>query len=126
MPSGFDTRKANGAGELRSRVTFARPNQTSDEYGNVTTGWDDMFSVWANITPRLGGETVEAARLAGRQPAVFRMRQSPDTVTIKTDWRVTDEKTGTPYNVRSVTDPYSGDVQHGKWIDVLAEAGVST
>lgn len=127
MPSVFDlARKASGAGELRHRVTLAKPNQVSDEYGNVTTGWLDCFTVSANITPRLGGETVEAARLAGRQPAVFRMRRSPDTATIRTNWKITDVATGTPYNIRSVTDPHYGDVEHGKWIDVLAESGVAT
>jgi SPP1 family predicted phage head-tail adaptor len=125
MPSASDLRRASGAGELRHRVSFAQPNSTTDAYGNVTNGFDEKFTVWANMTPRLGGEAVEAARLAGRQPMVFRMRQSPDTRTIQTDWRVTDQATGTPYNVRSVTDPHMGDIEHGKWIDVLAESGVA-
>jgi SPP1 family predicted phage head-tail adaptor len=125
MPSASDLRKAGGAAELRHRVTFAKPNQVADEYGNVTTGWLDMFTVWSNITPRLGGETVEAARLAGRQPAVFRVRQSPDTLAIRVDWKVTDLATGTPYNIRSVNDPHYGDVERGKYIDCLAESGIS-
>lgn len=115
----------NGAGDLRQRVTFARPNSTTDAYGNVSTGWQDMFTCSANISPRLGGETVEAARLAGRQPAIVRVRQSPDSKLIRTDWRITDLVSGTQYNIRSVADPHLGDAEHGKWIDMLAESGVA-
>lgn len=84
-----------------------------------------MFTVWANITPRLGGETVEAARLAGRQPVIVRVRQSPDTILIRTDWKITDTQSGVEYNIRSVADPELGGVEHGKWLDMLAESGVA-
>jgi head-tail adaptor len=116
---------SSGAGELRDRVRFAKPNAVADNYGNVSTGWLDMFTVSANITPRLGGETVDAARLAGQQPAIVRVRQSPDTVKIRNDWKMTDLKTGSEYNIRSVADPDKGNVSHGKWIDMLAETGVA-
>jgi len=115
----------SGAGDLRHRVTFAKPNSTTDDYGNVTTGWQDEFTVSANIMPRLGGETVEAARLAGRQPAIVRVRQSPDTKLIRTDWKATDQASGTAYNIRTIADPNLGDVEHGKYFDMLAESGVA-
>jgi head-tail adaptor len=113
-----------GGGDLRHRVTFAERNQVEDEFGNVSTGWLDRFTVSANITPRLGGETVEAARLAGRQPVVIRVRKSPDTATIKTDWKATDEA-GAEYNIRTAVDPFLGDDDHGMYIDMLAETGVA-
>src|SRR5262245_1398561 len=114
-----------GAGDLRQRIKFSKPNEQTDEYGNVTTGWQDMFSVAANITPRLGGETVEGARLAGRQPAIIRVRNTPDTQLIRTDWKATDVVSGNEFNVRAVTDPYMGDVRHGQWLDMLAEGGIA-
>lgn len=116
---------AEGAGELRERATFARPDAISDEYGNVSTGWQDMFTVAANITPRLGGESVDAARLAGRQPVIIRVRQSDNTRQIRTDWKATNVRTGIAYNIRTAVDPNQGDTAHGKWIDMLAEAGVA-
>jgi head-tail adaptor len=118
-----------GAGDLRAQVKFSKPDAVPDAYGNVATGWLDMFTVAANITPRLGGETVEAARLAGRQPVVIRVRHSTDTTQIKTDWRATTVEGPTPagvvYNIRTAVDPFEGNVDHGKWIDMLAEAGVA-
>lgn len=116
---------ADGAGELRGRAKFSRPNSVEDEYGNVTTGWEDMFTVAANFTPRLGGESVDAERLAGRQPVVIRVRQSPDTRQIRTDWKATNVLTGTEYNIRTAVDPNEGNVEHGKWVDMLAEAGLA-
>ena len=113
------------AGELRHRVTFAKPNSVADNYGNVTTGWQAMFTVSANITPRLGGKSVEAARLAGRQPAIVRVRQSPQTITIRTNWKLTDVRTGAEYDIRTIADPDKGNVEHGKFLDMLAETGVA-
>lgn len=123
MPSGLAAIN-DGAGALRHRVTFALPDQVQDEYGNVSTGWIEQFTVAANITPRLGGETVEAARLAGKQPVVIRVRQSPDTVRINTDWKATDGD-GHEYNIRTAIDPAFGGGQHGYYIDMLAETGVA-
>jgi SPP1 family predicted phage head-tail adaptor len=115
----------SSGGDLRHTMSFSMPDEISDEYGNVSTGWQDMFTVHAQITPRLGGETVEAARLQGRQPVVMRVRYSPDTKQIRTDWRATDAQSGIVYNVRSVTDASMGNSRHGQWIDLLAEAGVA-
>jgi SPP1 family predicted phage head-tail adaptor len=114
----------SGAGEFRHVVTFAQRDTVSDEYGNPSTGWVDRFTVRADLTARLGGETVEAARLAGRQPVVIRVRKSPDTAQVTTDWKATDQS-GTVYNIRSAIDPFLGDRLHGMFIDMLAESGVA-
>lgn len=116
---------ATNGGDLRQRIVWAEPTGASDEFGNQDTAWTDRFTVRAQITPRLGGETVEAARLEGRQPVIVRVRYSPDTKLIRTNWRATDADSGNVYNVRAVADPEMGGPQHGQWIDVLAEAGVA-
>jgi head-tail adaptor len=114
----------SGAGELRYRVTFAERDQTEDEFGNVSQGWVDRFTISANIIPRLGGETVMAARLGGMQPVIIRVRTSPATVQITTDWKATDER-GKVYNIRTAVDPLQGDSDSGRYIDMLAETGVA-
>jgi head-tail adaptor len=114
----------DGAGPLRHRVTFAMRNSIEDEFGNVSSGWSDQFTLSASITPRLGGEAIEAARLAGRQPVIIRVRQSPQTRAIATDWKATSED-GKTYNIRTAVDPLDGENQHGLWIDMLAETGVA-
>jgi head-tail adaptor len=122
MPSGLAS--VSGAGDLRYRVTFAERDTTQDEYGNVSGGWVDRFTVSANIIAKLGGEAVDAARLAGRQPVLIRVRKSPDTRLITTDWRATDGE-GREYNIRTAIDPLIGDSRHGLWIEMIAETGVA-
>ena len=122
MPSGLAS--VSGAGDLRYRVTFAEPVPTQDEYGTVSGGWVDRFTVSANIIAKLGGEAVDAARLAGRQPVLIRVRKSPDTRLITTDWRATDGE-GREYNIRTAIDPLIGDSRHGLWIEMIAETGVA-
>lgn len=113
------------AGDLRSRVTFAQRAATSDGYGNALGDWADQFTVAARIQPRLGGEAVLAARLQGTQPVTIRVRQSSQTREIDATWRAIDARKGTVFNIRSVVDPYEHTAEHGRWIDILAEAGVA-
>jgi head-tail adaptor len=96
-----------------------------DRYGNEQTSWANRFVVRAQIAPKLGGEDVMAARLQGTQPVVIRVRSSVDTRKITPTWRVTDTNSGTVYNVRSVCDPFMGQAERGRWIEVLAESGVA-
>jgi head-tail adaptor len=71
------------AADLRAQVTFAARITVSDEYGATTGGFEDRFTVRARIWPRLGGETVLAARLSGTQPVTITVRESPDTREIR-------------------------------------------
>lgn len=114
----------DGAGALRHRVTFAERGTELDEYGNVSSGWVDRCTVAANIMPlRFGTEAVEAARLAGRQPVTIRVRATPDTRKVTSDWKATDQQ-GTEYNIRGAVDPFMGGGQFGFYIDLMAESGV--
>ena len=114
-----------GAGSLRYRMTFATRDTTEDEYGNPSTGWVDRFTVSANITAKVGGEAVDAARLVGRQPVILTARRSADTRLITTDWKATELESGTEFNIRTAIDPFIGDSQHGLWIEMIAETGVA-
>ena len=122
--SNVDLARIGDAGALRHRITFAQRDTTADEYGNMTENWVDKFTVWANIIPKHGGEQVMAEQLAGRQPVVIRVRASPDTSQITTDWKATDE-TGRAYNLRTALDPLYGSSRLGLWYEMLAETGVA-
>ena len=114
-----------GAGSLRYRLKFSERDTTEDEYGNVSTGWLERFTVSANITAKVGGEAVDAARLAGRQPVVLTVRRSTDTRKVTTGWKATEVENGTEFNIRPAIDPFVGDSQHGIWIEMIAETGVA-
>ena len=110
------------AGTLRERVTFEKRNEPVDDgYGNVLEAWGDSFTVAARIMPLKSGEEVIASRLAGRQPVLITVRRSIATLGLTTECRATDARTGTVYNIRTVT-PTEDKVA----IDLLCEAGVPT
>lgn len=109
--------------QLRERVAFDKLGEAaSDPLGNVQTTWSEQFVTAARITPRLGGESVMASRLAGRQPVVITVRSSPSTKLISSDWRARDVRSGKVYNVRAIANV---DERHRQF-DILAEEGVAT
>jgi head-tail adaptor len=114
-----------GAGSLRYRLKFSERDTVGDEFGNPSTGWVERFTVAANITAKVGGEAVDAARLAGRQPVIISVRRSPDTRLVTTDWKATEVENGIEFNIRTAIDPFVGDSQHGIWIEMIAETGVA-
>jgi head-tail adaptor len=83
------------------------------------------FTCFADIAPRLGGETIVADRLTGRNFVDITVRMSSLTKQIDTDWMCKDENTGEVYNIRSVIDPYQGAIRHGQFIEMLCEKGVA-
>ena len=110
------------AGRLSNRLRFQSQAQTvMDEYGNATGAWTDAFTVWAEMLTKPGSEAVMAARLDGRQPVSARVRLSPATQNIGTDWRAIGED-GTVYNVRAAAP----DLVTRAWVFLLLEAGVAT
>ena len=119
------------AGDLRYRVGFYTRNGAAgspdvpdygsgDDYSSTAA-----FTVWANIQPRLGGETVLANRLTGRNLVNITVRQSTNTDTVDTDWKAKNEGSGEVFNIRSIIDPHEGDPDHGMWWEMLCEKGVA-
>lgn len=94
-------------GELRERVAFEyRAAAADDGYGNEIAGdWTVACTFAARIKPSRGAETVQAARLAGKEPVVITVRSCSDTRAVTTDWRVRDIRKGSIYNIRSIVNP---------------------
>lgn len=114
------------ASDLRDRVAFDQRQVVSDGAGNVEGDFAEEFRRAAQITPRLGGETVMAARLSGRQPATIRVRQDSETRQVNESWRVRNVRDGTAYQIRSKVDPLQHTAERGMYFDLLCEAGVAT
>jgi SPP1 family predicted phage head-tail adaptor len=110
------------AGELRDLVAFERRDELDDGYGNVDGAWVEQFRTAARIQPLKGGEAVQAARLAGTQPVVIRVRYCAAARSVAPAWRARDVRSGTIYNLRSAANMD----EHRRYIDFLADAGVAT
>lgn len=111
------------AGDFSHRLQFQeRAAPVDDGYGNtVAGGWTEQFTVSAAIKFLLGTETVLAARLEGRSPAVVTIRNSIGARRITHEWRAKDVRTGTIYQVREA--PRQTDDR--AFLEMIVEAGVA-
>lgn len=105
------------------RVAFDAPKADPDGYGGVEVGWDTDNAVEAFAAFRFlrGGETVQAARLAGKQPIVVTIPNFAAALAITSDWRMRDVNSGKEYQVR--TDPVMTDDRHD--LEITVGGGVA-
>lgn len=130
MPILITPKTITGAGDLRYSVGFYQRTALSNsppDYGNTEDDFPTTatFVVRANITPKLGGEDVLAARLTGKNIVNITVRQSTNTALVTTDWKAKDERSGEVYNIRSVIDPDGGTSERGFYFEMLCEKGVA-
>lgn len=106
------------SGELRERISFEYRAATDDGYGNPISGdWTEGYRTAARIQPLRGGEGVQAARLEGRQPFILKIRVSALALTITTDWRAHNTRTGEVYEIRS----HANTDEKRKYLELLCE-----
>lgn len=107
------------AGDLRDRFIFDIVTEVPDGKG----GFDHLsaeISRRGHIRYLRGGETVQAARLQGKQPVVVTIRRSIETLQINTDTVMRDARTGTVYNIRAVVP-----TENRQFFEITAESGVA-
>lgn len=76
------------AGTLRHRVTLQSPTGTRDSYGQRTTTWDDVATVWASIEQLDERERFAAAQLQASATHRVRVRYETALAAINATWRV--------------------------------------
>lgn len=108
------------AQDLQHRIAFDEPTEVSDGQGGTIQGWQTVLTVWAHYRYLRGGETVQAARLRGRQPVIITVRASSNSRQVQTEWRIRDTRTDTLYNIRGITP-----TEDRKFLEILAESGVA-
>ncbi|MCD1620744.1 head-tail adaptor protein [Salipiger manganoxidans] len=107
------------AGNLRDRFAFDGP--VYDARGVQVGMQPDLLICNGNVRYLRGGESVQAARLDGKQPVVVTIRRSSVADSITTDWVMRDVRGGTRYNVRAVVPTVDR-----QWLEITAESGVAT
>lgn len=108
---------------LHYRVAFEPPLAEPDGSGGIETGWDTDNAIEARAHFRFlrGGESVQAARLGGKQPIIATIPNSSAGRSITSDWRMRDVRSGKEFQIR--TDPVLTDDR--AWLEVLVESGVA-
>lgn len=108
------------SGVLYEHLAFDEPLAESDGQGGAVKNWQEKCQVWANYRFLRGGETVQAARLAGKQPVVITIRADSHTRQITTDWRARDLRSGDIYNIRAIVP-----TNDRAFLEITAERGVA-
>lgn len=112
--------RSMSAGKLYESIAFDAPSEVSDGQGGTIFGWQERYRCRAHYRYLRGGETVQAARLEGRQPVVITVRASSETSQVKTEWRIRDTRTGTEFNIRSIVP-----TEDRRFLEITAESGVA-
>lgn len=107
------------AGSLYEKFTFSTITSVPDGHGGFEPTPTD-FTVRANIRYLRGGETVQAARLTGKQPVVVTVRRSSQTAALTTDSQMKDARTGTKYQIRAIVP-----TEDRQFMEITAESGVA-
>ena len=109
-------------GQLRERVRFTARGTTSDDAGNVQTGFDPTTAIdrSALFIMRPGSEAVITARLAGLQPVAVVVRRDSATLAITAAWQMQDLVTGQLYAI--VAPPADLD-RTRQWLTIDCVAG---
>lgn len=104
------------AGELRRRVEFRR-RATDPANGGARTGpWVSLVTRDARIQPRFGGETFQAARMAGEQPVTITVRADSLTRALDNACAARDARDLTVvWDIRSAVL-----LEDGAWVEMLA------
>lgn len=106
---------------MNHRFAVEKPVAQANGQGGTVQGWAVQHQCWAAVMYLRGGEVVQAARLAGRQPAVITIRQCQAVSGISPEWRLRDLRSGGIWNIRAVvpTDDRAG-------YEMTCESGVAT
>jgi head-tail adaptor len=114
--------KEQGAAQLIQLVAFDERVPIDDGYGNTVSGpFVERFQQRAAFIYMRGNERVDAAAQASQIPLIIRTRNSVQARTINNDWQARDVRTGTAYNIKTITTDNSRE-----FLELLCESGVAT
>lgn len=113
------------SGGLRERLHFQLRGVGDDGWGGElepgTGPFETQFTYSAGMKPRTGGESVDAARLGGRQPYVVTVRNTAQTRSITVAWQLVDARDES--RVFAVVSPPADPDGRNQWLEFLATEG---
>lgn len=75
------------SGRLADLVSFQEPEVERDADGQLIQGYVERFKAWAHVRHLRGGESVMAARMQSRSPAILTIRNSASARQVTSEWR---------------------------------------
>ena len=105
------------ASRLRKRVTLQSLSLTADGGGGAARGWQDVATLWAEVVPLRGAESLQAEKVTAEITHLLRLRYRSD---------VTPDKRlllgGRALNIRAVLNVG----ERGRELEVYCEEGAAT
>lgn len=92
------------AGDFNRRVTLQKRIDTMDAYGQKSTGWSDIATVWAHVQPLSATQTTDETANRRELDMLVTIRHRPSLVQ-SGDWRVL--YAGRHYDVIGARDPHT-------------------
>lgn len=110
------------AGKRQTIIAFEQRDRIDDGYGNRVSGeFVEKFQQYAEINFLRGGETVIAARLESRAPAIISVLADDTRMnSVTPDWRIVVAETGETFNIRTITK-----TPNRAYFELLCETGVN-
>lgn len=106
-------------GAFRHRVAFDEPNPSEGPSGQAVAGWEPMMTLWADIEPISGRESVVAAAQAAEVDTLIRIRYSQQAAAIVPTWRARFRDV--VYDIKAVANVNMRD----RKIELLAQSGLN-
>ena len=103
-------------GTLNQRITFLENRVVTDEIGNHTAVWDEVFFCWAKVTLKASAEHTDAGVTKETQALEFLIRQSQHWMPSVTGNRILFQ--GNIYDIIGITPDYL----HKDYLKLMAEA----
>lgn len=108
------------AGQFKRRLTFRRP--AVDPVTEENAGYADVATRDARVEPLRGQESVQAARMAGKQPVRIAVRNERALSGIDNSWQAKDARAAADSPpVVIAWDILSAQItEDGRWIEIEA------
>lgn len=111
-------------GALRKRFHFQQRGVGNDGMGGTIPGagaFATVHTVSAGLRPRVGTESVTAARMGGRQPYVLTIRWAKHMLDVTTAWQLVDARS--PNRILNIISPLADPDGSNQWLECIVEEG---
>lgn len=105
---------------LNEAIALDSPTSNPDGSGGQEQGWTEQFTDRAGFVYQKGDEASQAGKKTGSAVFKIKMRQSNNSRSITTDWRLRDTRRSVAYNITEIDT-----VTDRHWVWLKAERGVA-
>jgi head-tail adaptor len=106
------------AGKLNERIAFDQQSEAREQFGGQKVSYSEQFQRHCQMIHMSGSESVDAARLAGREVYKIKVRSSVAVRAVTSGtWQLRDVRRDKVYNIQSIDA-----VTDRRFVWIVAEA----